>query len=262
MCVPLIRNLGVRYLIIFMLGMLLLTSAGDAQASQLSQALEEQVIQIIRDHPEVILESVEQYRIRQQQEAQKVQYELLQAINKDPQDFIKQSPIQGQIDSKVLLIEFSDFQCPYCASVHETLQNFVMKHPDEIALVYKHYPLAKIHPEARSAAMAAWAAQQQNKFWEYQDFLFAHQDKLGESLYLQAAESLELDLQQFDQDRQSQAAMTTIQQDMALAEKLGISGTPFFMMNTTTFSGTVEEAFLENKLNEFVKIPNSTDKQG
>lgn len=152
------------------------------------------------------------------------------------------------INFKVLLIEFSDFQCPYCAEAHEIIKQFVESHHDKVALVYKHYPITQIHSEAMSAATASWAAQQQNKFWQYHDFLFTHQDQLGESLYLQAAKDLGLELSKFERDRKSQNAITAIQKDMELAERLGISGTPFFVMDEETFSGAVQGSFLEDKL--------------
>lgn len=82
-----------------------------------------------------------------------------------------------------------------------------------------------------------WAAHQQNKFWQYQDFLFAHQDQLGENLYLQAAKNLGLDLVKFKRDRKSQDAINAINKDMALAERLGISGTPSFLPSFP-FSGS------------------------
>jgi protein-disulfide isomerase len=238
---------------LFLLFTVVIYPASAQPISSRSSELEAQVLQIIRKHPEIILESIEEYRQsqqeqeRQEQERQ-VQLELLQAIKVDPEDTVGKSPIKGRVDSKVLLIEFSDFQCPYCAEAHETLNQFVVDHQDKVALVYKHYPIAQIHSEAMSAAAASWAAHQQNKFWQYHDFLFTHQNQIGESLYLQAAKDLGLNLDQFERDCKSQDAATAIQKDMELAEKLGISGTPFFVMNEETFSGAVQGSFLEDRL--------------
>lgn len=216
--------------------------------SSRSSDLESQVLEIIRKHPEIILESIEEYRQSQKEQERQVQLELLQAVKRDPENTVGKSPIQGGVNSKVILIEFSDFQCPYCAEAHKTLKQFVVAHQDKVALVYKHYPIAQIHSEAMSAATASWAAHQQNKFWQYQDFLFGHQEQLGESLYLQAAKDLGLDLAKFERDRNSQAAIDAINRDMELAERLHISGTPFFVMGQETFSGAVQTSFLENKL--------------
>lgn len=219
-----------------------------AFANDLSSDVEQQVLQIIRKHPEVILESIQDYQQQQQEKEKQKRLSLLQSIKTNRKQFIGNSPTLGRRNSKEILIEFSDFQCPYCADVHTTLKQFVADHKDDVSLVYKHYPLVQIHAESITAATAAWAAYQQDKFWQFHDFLFAHQDKLGESLYLQAAKDLGLDLTQFERDRKSQDASTAVQKDMELAQKLGISGTPFFVMNEETFSGAVQESFLENRL--------------
>lgn len=243
----------IKLVIALVLSLTLVLGALPTQAVAAKGGLEDQVLQIIRDHPEVILESVEQYQKEQQAKVQQRQRELLATIATEPENFIGSSPVQGVVDSGVLLIEFSDFQCPYCGAVHKTLKTFVQDHADQVTLVYKHYPLAQVHAEAMSAATAAWAAQQQDKFWQYQDFLFTHQDDLGEDLYSKAAKKLKLDRVQFDRDRTSETARAAIKQDMALAERLGISGTPFFVMGNETFSGTVETSFLEEKLSKLAE---------
>jgi protein-disulfide isomerase len=210
--------------------------------------LEVQILKVIHKHPEVILESIEEYRKSQQKQEQEVKLKLLQAIKIDPKNTIDKSPVKGVIGSRIILIEFSDFQCPYCVEAQKTLHQFVLNHQDKVTLVYKHYPISQIHSEAMPAAIASWAAHQQNRFWQYHDFLFAHQEQLGEKFYLQVAKDLGLNLTQFERDRKSQAAIIAIQKDMQLAEKLGISGTPFFVMNEETFSGAVQKSFLEDKL--------------
>jgi protein-disulfide isomerase len=210
--------------------------------------LEVQILKIIHKHPEVILESIEEYRKSQQKQGQEVKLKLLQAIKIDPKNTIGKSPVQGVVGSRIILIEFSDFQCPYCVEAQKTLHQFVINHQDKVTLVYKHYPISQIHSEAMPAAIASWAAHQQNRFWQYHDFLFAHQEQLGEKLYLQVAKDLGLNLAQFERDRKSQDAITAIRKDMQLAERLGISGTPFFIMNEETFSGAVQKSFLEDKL--------------
>jgi protein-disulfide isomerase len=96
------------------------------------------------------------------------------------------------------------------------------------------------------AATAAWAAQQQGKFWEYHDALFTNQNKLGESLYVNIAKKLNLDLAKFEKDRR--IANTAIAKDLQLAEKLGLSGTPSFIINSETFSGAIQLSDLEDIL--------------
>lgn len=215
-------------------------------ANRITPQLEEEVLQIILNHPEVILESLQAYQQQQQQQQEQARQTFLQDIKSNPKALIGESPTNGAAESKIVLIEFSDFQCPYCAKADQTLKQFMAKHQNEVTLVYKHFPLTSIHPQALSAAKAAWAADRQGKFWQYNDALFTQQDKLGDELYLEIAQSLNLDLEQFNRDRN--VADTAITQDMQLAEKLGVSGTPFFVMNEEIFSGAMQLSNMEKVL--------------
>ena len=210
--------------------------------------LREQVLQILRENPEVILDSVKTYQRRQQEQQEKARQSFLQEMKTDPRKVIGQSLTKGAKDAKVVLVEFSDFQCPYCAKAEETLKQFMTKHQDKVTLVYKHLPLTQIHSNALPAAKAAWAAGQQGKFWEFHSALFAQQAQLGEPLYQEVAKSLKLDLPKFDRDRASAAATQAIEQDTKMAEQLGVDGTPFFVMNGQAFSGGVQLADLEATL--------------
>ena len=203
-----------------------------------SSQLERQVLQIIRDHPEVILESVQKYqqKIQQQQIAQQ-RKPFFDAVQNNPQGVIGNSPYLGAAEGNILLVEFSDFQCPYCARAAQTVKEFMANHGDEVTLVYKHLPLSAIHPQAMAAAQAAYAAQQQGKFWQYHDALFAQQNQLGEELYLDIAESLGLNLSKFNQDRKK--GIVSIKNDLQLAQQLQINGTPFFVLGNQSFSGAV-----------------------
>jgi protein-disulfide isomerase len=217
-------------------------------SSQISPQLKEQVLQIIRENPEVILESVRSYQKKQQQAQESSRQSFLQNLKTNPKAVIGQSPTTGAKDSKTVLLEFSDFQCPYCAKAHTSLKEFMAKHQDQVTLVYKHFPLVSIHSEAMPAAKAAWAAGQQGKFWEYHDALFEQQSRLGAALYEEIAKSLKLDMAKFDRDRASAAATAAIEKDMALADQLGVDGTPFFVMNGKAFSGSVQVSDLEEVL--------------
>lgn len=191
--------------------------------------LEEQVLQIIRDHPEVIIESVQTYQQDQEQAQQQAQQAALQRLK--PKVLVGKSPTIGAQNSPNLLVEFSDFQCPFCAQAAADVQDFLQQHPGGFTFTYKHLPIQSIHDQALPAAQAAWAAQQQGKFWPYHDALFSRQDELGDGLYTEIAQQLQLDLGQFDRDRNSSAAVKAINADLALAEKIGITGTPFFALN-------------------------------
>lgn len=237
-----LRNLAALSLLCLVLGSSLPAQA----ANRLNSQLEQEVLQIIREHPEVILESVQAYQQKQQAQIQQAQQAFVQQMKTNPQAVIGESPTTGSPESKILLVEFSDFQCPYCAQAHKTLKQFMAKHKNEVTLVYKHFPLTRIHPQAMPAATAAWAAQQQDKFWDYQDALFTHQKQLGEPLYSDIAKNLNLDLEKFKRDRL--LADAAIGQDIQLAAELGVSGTPFFVMNGQTLSGALQLSDMENAL--------------
>ncbi len=226
---------------------LLLFSSFPAQAaSPIDAKLEQQVLQIIRKHPEAILESVQAYQREQQQQVKQTREAFLQDLQANPQAIIGNSPTKGLATSKITLIEFSDFQCPYCAEAEKTLKKLIAKHPHQVQLIYKHFPLAAIHNQAIPAAKAAWAAQQQGKFWEYHDALFNNQKKLGDNLYLDIAKKLNLDLEKFQTDRT--IANQAINKDIAIAEKLQLEGTPFFIINSETASGAVQLSEIEEIL--------------
>jgi protein-disulfide isomerase len=226
------------------------TQAGSQPTDAQFQA---KVLQVIRDNPEVILESVQAYQQKQAQQQQQGQQAFLQQMKANPKSVIGDSPTTGASDQKIVLLEFSDFQCPYCAKAHETLDKFMARHKNQVTLVYKHLPLTQIHPEAMPSAKAAWAAGQQGKFWEFQNAMFENQDKLGEPIYVATAKALKLDLKRFDQDRNSNAATAAIQKDVEMAEKIGVNGTPFLIMNGEIIEGGAQLANLEATLKQVSK---------
>lgn len=191
--------------------------------------LEEQVLQILRNHPEVIIESVQTYQQNQKQAQQQAQQAAIQQLNSNV--LVGNSPTTGAQNSPNLLVEFSDFQCPFCAQAADDVQAFLQQNPEQFTFTYKHLPLQAIHDQALPAAQAAWAAQQQGKFWSYHDALFSRQEELGDKLYTEIAQQLQLDLAQFDRDRNSNTALKAINADLDLAQRIGITGTPFFALN-------------------------------
>jgi protein-disulfide isomerase len=156
--------------------------------------------------------------------------------NKIHQVEIDGSPVRGAADGKVTIVEFSDFQCPYCGRVDPTLDRLLEEYPDDVRIVYKHLPLS-FHANALPAAKAAVAAGMQGKFWEMHDALFANQKQLGEEKYLELARELGLDVEKFQADYKSAAVATEVAQDMNEARRLGVTGTPGFFVNGRFSSG-------------------------
>ncbi len=234
-------------LVIFSFICLILSWSFPVQAdTKIDPQLEQQVLEIIRKNPEIIIESVEVYQQKQQQQLQQSRQEFINNLQTNPKTIIGDSPTIGATKSKTVLIEFSDFECPYCAEAHKNLKELLAKYPNKFTLVYKHFPLYQIHEQALPAATAAWSAFQQGKFWEYHNALFTNQKQLGETLYLDTAKKLKLNLTKFDSDRK--LAIKPIQNDLLLAQKLGLGGTPSFIITSQNFSGPVKLTEVEEIL--------------
>ena len=222
------------------------TKVALAQSVKVSPQLEKQILEVIRRHPDVMLEVLQKYAIEQQAKEQKAQADALKLARKNTKSFIGDSPTTGASDRQIVMVAFSDFQCPFCATADKSVKQFMAKHKDKVTLVYKYFPLTQIHPEALPAARAAWAANKQGKFWEYHDALYTNQAKLGETFYLQTATSLKLDLNKFNADRK--IADNAIVEDFRLGRKLGIDGTPTFILNGEVVTGAASLADLEKAL--------------
>jgi protein-disulfide isomerase len=151
-----------------------------------------------------------------------------------PEDFNKiydipvgDSPIMGKADAPVALVEFSDFQCPYCARVVPDLKALLDKYPDKVKLVYKHFPL-DFHQNARPAAIATMAAQEQGKFWQYHDVLFQNQSALDGAKLEEYAKQAGLDVARFKKDFEAKKAEydKRVAADLQLGAQSGVQGTP------------------------------------
>ncbi len=214
------------------------------------KVLEEQILKVIREHPKEIMDAVVGYQRAQAEQRMKSAETRLQeqVAALKAEELLGDSPLRGKAGSKLVLIEFSDFQCPYCAKAYQTVQQFMAAHGQEVALVYKHLPLGEMHPQATNAALASWAAQQQGKFWEFHDAMFSAQDRLGEAFYLATAKNLGLDAARFDKDRASEAAKAAIQRDLDLAKNLNIQATPQFLMNSHPITGAAPLEEFEKEL--------------
>ena len=144
---------------------------------------------------------------------------------------IADSPIKGDKKAKVAIVEFSDFQCPFCARSAAFTKEVTDAFPKDVKVVYKHLPLTQIHPNAMPAAKASVAAQNQGKFWEMHDELFANYNKLTPENIKAAADKIGLDMKKFDKDMAAPETEKKIQEDMKLAAQIGVTGTPTFFMN-------------------------------
>jgi len=162
------------------------------------------------------------------------------------------SASKGASDAKVTIVEFSDFQCPYCSRVGPTLARILRDYPDDVRVVYKHLPLS-FHKEALPAAKAAEAAGRQGKFWEMHDLIFANQRSLNAAAYKQHAETLGLDVERFEKDFASPEIAARVAKDAEQARTLGVSGTPGFFVNGRFLSGAQPYDAFKTKIDEVLK---------
>ncbi len=145
-------------------------------------------------------------------------------------------PFKGPADARVTIIEFSDFQCPYCQRTLATLEKVLAKYPDDVRLVYRNLPL-RIHRRAQPAAEAALCAGQQEQFWPYHDMLFVNSRALADEDLQRYAEELGLDTARFEECVADGTFRGQLQADTRDAQSAGISGTPAFLINGLLLSG-------------------------
>ena len=138
--------------------------------------------------------------------------------------------MRGVDDSKNTLVEFSDFFCSSCKAAEPYVSQLLSKHPKDIKLIYRHFPLPQ-HPLAFKASTSAEAAGVQGKFWEYKEKLFENQEKLTEKSFDEIANNLGLDLDKFNKDKDSETVLAIVQGDLGTATKLNLGGTPSFFLN-------------------------------
>ena len=145
-------------------------------------------------------------------------------------------PSRGRPDAPVEIIEFSDFQCPFCLRAHPVVTEVLKQYGDRVRLVYRHYPLPN-HPQARPAAEAASCAAEQGKFWPYHDRLFTDQNALTDRDFKRHAVELGLDQARFSGCLESHKYAKDIDADIAAGNEVGVSGTPAFFINGRELDG-------------------------
>ncbi len=154
-------------------------------------------------------------------------------------------PFMGPQDAPVTLVEFSDFQCPYCRRVQSVLKRLMTAYHGRLKLVFRDFPLRQIHPEAQKAAEAAQCANDQGQFWQYHDRLFAVTE-LGTEDLKQYAVELGLDAEQFNACLDSEKYRQEVQKDIDDAIAAGVNATPSFFVNGLPINGAVPfERFVE-----------------
>ena len=155
------------------------------------------------------------------------------------------SRVRGNPNAPVMIVEFSDFQCPYCRRVQPTLLALLAKYPNQVAISHRDFPLRDIHPQAQMAAEAARCAGEQGKFWEYHDRLFAMPPTFERPVLQSIAVSLALDATRFAACLDSGKFRAGIEEDISAATLAGVGGTPAFFINGIFLDGAQPQAEFE-----------------
>ena len=162
------------------------------------------------------------------------------------------SPVRGPEGAVLTLVEFSDFQCPYCWIAVAKLNALLEAYPGAIKLIFKQFPL-DMHSQAALAAAAAIAAHQQGRFWPVHDALFAHRRELSRPVILALARTAGLDMQRFEADLDSAKTKATIARDMEDGDRAGVEGTPSVFLNGRKYNGALDLPAMRKVIDEELK---------
>ena len=154
------------------------------------------------------------------------------------------APVRGPADAKITLVEFSDFECPFCSAAVRQVDIVMAAYPKDIKLIYKQFPLS-MHPHAQLAAEASLAAREQGKFWEMYEVLFKNYRQLSRDNVMLWAKQLGLDVNKFKADLDSRKFKPVVDKDLADGEAAGVYGTPSFYINGKQYNGEVTLAALK-----------------
>ncbi len=182
-----------------------------------------------------------------------------QARNVEPGD----GPWTGAKKPKVTIVEWSDFQCPFCARAEPTLRQILTMYKDEVRIVWRNEPLS-FHPNAMPAAKAAMAAFRQgnDKFWKMHELMFANQGQLSEAKYEEWAKEIGLDLARWKRDRESPEIAETIAKDSSYGQQVGADGTPTFFINGRLISGAMPFDTFRTVIDEQIRKADDLLKKG
>lgn len=165
--------------------------------------------------------------------------------------------VLGNKDAKVTLVEYSDFQCPACGAYYPIVKQLNLEFAGRIQFVYRHFPLTQIHANANLAALSAEAAGKQNKFWEMHDIIFENQskwsgEKNAKDLFVEYAQKLNLDVEKFKNDLDSDEVQEKAANDYQSGIRLGVNATPTFFLNGTKLQNPVSYEIFKKLLEEAI----------
>jgi protein-disulfide isomerase len=148
--------------------------------------------------------------------------------------------IQGPADAPLTLVEYGDYECPYCGAAYPIVKEVQARMGDQLRFVFRNFPISTSHPHAEHAAEAAEAASAQSCFWPMHDMLFENQQRLGDQDLHAYAERLGLDLEQFDHELAEHVHAERVHDDFLSGVRSGVNGTPSFYINGARHDGSFD----------------------
>ena len=146
--------------------------------------------------------------------------------------------IQGPDTAPITLVEYGDYECPYCGQAYPIIKQIQDYFQDNLRFVFRNFPLTQVHPHAQKAAEAAEAADTQNKFWNMHDYLYEHQQALDERHLEKYAKIIGLNLERFNDDMKTHIHASRIREDFLSGIQSGVNGTPSFYINEIRYDGS------------------------
>lgn len=160
----------------------------------------------------------------------------------------EQDHVRGDFEAPVTIVEYSDYQCPFCSRFHPTIKQVLADYPGQVRWVYKHFPLDQIHPQARPSAEASecvWEQKGNDGFWQFADGLFENQSRLGNSLYKELAGQIGVNADQFTNCVSSRKYKDKVESDYQEGIRAGVRGTPGSFVNGQSIPGAVPYSTLK-----------------
>lgn len=148
--------------------------------------------------------------------------------------------LRGTFGAPAILVEYGDYECPYCAAAHEVVQALQQELGGRLCFAYRNFPLTNKHPRAEPAAEAAEAAGAQGKFWEMHDLLFENQEALEIQDLVEYAAEIELDVRRFVSEIKTHAHVARLREDLSSGVSSGVNGTPTFFINNVRYDGSTD----------------------
>ena len=161
--------------------------------------------------------------------------------------------IRGNINAPITILEYSDFQCPYCARFHSTMEQIIAEYPEDVRWVYKHFPIDSIHPMARKLAEASECAADQDKFWEYSDEVYNNQKAINNASPSAFAKNIGLDMEEFNDCFDSAKYAERVRKQEREGQALGVNGTPGSFINGVSLGGAAPYANLKQMIDEILE---------